>query len=156
MTRKTKSKDDQQVSSTAPQKRGHSTESTPDEPPPHVEQWQEHEYQADSVQLQAKKLIEKTGSPELAKHAVDQATPSVPAGEERESHARAFGFESYATLYLASEPLIGPEGEPWRAARLGSGKWIVWQNETWPEHKVFSSYEQAALEICGGCDQRDS
>lgn len=38
---------------------------------PHSNQWSEHEHVSEQVQLEAQKLVEMVGSPELAKHAID-------------------------------------------------------------------------------------
>lgn len=42
-----------------------------EEPTGHSADWNEHEHTVPSVQIQAEKLLETAGSPEIAKHAID-------------------------------------------------------------------------------------
>src|SRR5687768_2999335 len=56
------------------------------------------EHIATPVQIEAQKLLEDAGSPELAKHAVDVAAIGRGEGSPQDQFARRLGFASYLSL----------------------------------------------------------
>ncbi|MBL8828880.1 MAG: hypothetical protein JNM18_18010 [Planctomycetaceae bacterium] len=111
-------------------------------------QWTDHEHQADRARLQAQKLVEETGSPELAKHAIDGATkqPEQPAASADESEAAQFarrlGFASYAALEAMSTPVLSDNGQLRMVGAMPSGKWIIWKRGRWNWHQEFDTWQQ--------------
>ena len=116
---------------------------------PAADQWREHEHQTPAADAQAKQLLQETGSPELAKHAVDQAhaqakTPTPPASAaEQDAAARQFGYESFDALVKDSTPFPVEHGRTLMVCELKDGRWIRFDRENWPKHELFQSRDEA-------------
>ena len=123
--------------------------------PPAAEQWREHEHQAPAADLRAAQLLQETGSPELAKHAVDQA--QAPADEptrapdvaEQDAAARQFDFESFDALVKDAFAFPVDRGPGLMICELKDGRWIRFDRESWPKHEIFRSREEAMKPVAG-------
>ncbi len=111
-------------------------------------QWTDHEHQADRARLQAQQLVEETGSPELAKHAIDgtadHQTPVSEAGEDSEAaqFARRLGFANYAALEAVSTPVLCDNGQLRMVGSTPNGKWIIWKRGHWDGRLEFDTWQQ--------------
>lgn len=111
-------------------------------------QWTDHEHQAGRAHIQAQKLIEETGSPELAKHAIDGTTdhhhsePAEDDGGERTEFAQRLGFDSYRALEAMSTPVLSENGQLRMVGSLPGGKWIIWKRGSWNWHQEFDTWQQ--------------
>jgi hypothetical protein len=120
---------------------------------PPAEQWREHEHQAPAADLQAKQLLQETGSPELAKHAVDQAQaqadmPTPPPTEaDQDAAARQFGYDSFAALIKDSVAFPVERGDGLMVCELKDGRWIRFDRGSWPQHEIFRSRDEAMRPI---------
>ena len=94
------------------------------------EAWGEHEHVAPPVQVQAQKLLDEAGSPDLAKHAINAAAATSPAtaGSPHDQFARQLGFHSYLSLFEASTPAGSAEGRQWFVTALKQDRWILWND----------------------------
>jgi hypothetical protein len=112
-------------------------------------QWRDHEHRADATDLEARKLVQSTGSAELAKHAVDQMQAQAEAAPPRESTAdqdaaaRELGFESFDTLVKVSVAFPVERGRTLFVCELSDGRWIRFDRDTWPQHEAFRSRDEA-------------
>jgi hypothetical protein len=142
-----------------PQRPGDGASVAPNErrpEPPATEQWREHEHQAPAADLRAAQLLQETGSPELAKHAVDQA--EAPADEpihapdvaEQDAAAREFGYDSFAALVKDAVSFPVDRGPGLMVCELIDGRWIRFDRESWPKHEIFRSREEAMKPVAPG------
>ena len=124
--------------------------------PPAAEQWREHEHQAPVADLQAKQLLQETGSAELAKHAVDQAqsqteTPvAMPSVGDRDAAAKPFGYDSFEALVNDAFAFPVDRGPGLMVCELKDGRWIRFDRESWPKHEIFRSREEAMKPVASG------
>jgi hypothetical protein len=93
--------------------------------------WSAHEHTAPSVQNEAQKLVHHAGSPELAKHAVDEAAQSAASvsGSAHDQFARQWGFPSYLALFEASDPIASAGGKQWCVTAVAENGWILWNDD---------------------------
>jgi hypothetical protein len=126
------------------------TASSPLSPEPSPQQpdaiadWNQHEHIAPTLELEAQKLIDQAGSPDLAKQAIDAACQhQAGAAGAPETSAQAWGFASRVELLAASAPYAGPDGDSWWITAIGENSWMIWneRNETPP--RQFASVEAA-------------
>jgi hypothetical protein len=129
-------------------------ERSADRPP--AEQWREHEHQSPATDLRAKQLLEETGSPELAKRAVEQAdvpadAPVLPPdAADQDAAAREFGYESFAALVKDAVSFPVDRGRGLMVCELKDGRWIRFDQESWPRHEIFRSREEAMKPVASG------
>jgi len=99
----------------------------------------------DQPKSQAKKLIEKAGSPEQAKEAVDAAAREQAAAPiTKDDFARRWGFATFLEMFEASKPLGTAEGKKkWLATSLRGGKWLLWNDADMRSAREFDSLEEA-------------
>ncbi|HUE70912.1 MAG TPA: hypothetical protein VMP01_08480 [Pirellulaceae bacterium] len=91
--------------------------------------WPAHEeHVATPVQIEARKLLEQAGSPELAKHAVDSAAPRPAQGSPQDEFARRLGFGSYLSLFEDSALLVSESHKQWFATAVARDEWILWND----------------------------
>ncbi len=94
-------------------------------PPTPTAEWRDHEHVAEQAQAEADRLLESTGTPELAKHAIDVASERKDF-TARDDFARRVGFASYQELLAASAPLVNSNGQTWYTTWTVNNKWIAW------------------------------
>jgi hypothetical protein len=94
------------------------------------EAWGEHEHVSPPVQVQAQKLLDEAGSPDLAKQAINAASAfsPAPAGSAHDQFALQLGFHSYLSLFEASTPAGSAEGRQWFITALKQDRWILWND----------------------------
>lgn len=109
--------------------------------------WESHEHVTVEGQLQAQRLIETVGSPELAKHAIDRAQEiqSAPATSDDEL-ARQLGYGSFLELFEASSPTDTSNGRHWCVTPTSYGKWVAWDRKNRHVSHEFDSRD-AAMEF---------
>jgi hypothetical protein len=115
---------------------------------PHAAAWQEHEHVAPPLQVQAQKLVDEAGSPELAKQAVDSAASGNPPPAVLDAaFGQMYGFDSAEDLFAASTPIGSADRQRWWVTQLGTSDWVAW-NEADPRgNQVFESMEAAVQHI---------
>ena len=86
------------------------------------------EHIATPVQIEAQKLLEEAGSPELAKHAVDVAAIGRGEGSPQDQFARRLGFASYLSLFEDSSLLFAEPAKQWFVTAIRNGEWILWDD----------------------------
>jgi hypothetical protein len=93
--------------------------------------------------MQAEKLLREAGSPERAKHAVDEAAKAQQNPEhERGLVAQQLGFPAYRDLAAASTPLVIPGSERWWVTPQGN-RWKAWSASGVVLDQDFGSIEEA-------------
>ncbi len=94
---------------------------------------------------QARKLIEKAGSPDQAKEAVDaEAREQAAAPITKDDFARRWGFATFLEMFEASKPLgIAGGKKKWLATSLRGGKWLLWNDADMSSAREFDSLEEA-------------
>jgi hypothetical protein len=110
-------------------------------PPPNAEEWIHHVHVAVPLQLEAQKLLDEAGSPDLAKQAIDAAAETQAINSPREQMARQSGFASWAELEATSIPLSQAAGNPWFAAPITGEQWIAWNQQSCEITQEFASLE---------------
>jgi len=97
-----------------------------------AERWPSHEHITPAIQNEAQKLVDRAGTPELAKHAVDEAVQSAAAaglGSAHDQFARQWGFPSYLAMFEASDPILSAGGKQWCVTALAEDRWILWNDD---------------------------
>jgi hypothetical protein len=107
---------------------------------PSVE-WNAHEHIAPAVELEAQRLIDKAGSPDLAKQAVDAASQHLAETSAPDQFVEQCGFSSRSELLASSSQLIAPDGTPWWVTNVRTDTWIVWNEQNPTTAQQFSSLE---------------
>jgi hypothetical protein len=98
--------------------------------------------------MQAGKLLREAGSPERAKHAVDEAAkvnqlaPDQVTPDQRGVIAKELGFAAYRELAAASTPLVIPGRERWWVTPQGQ-HWKAWNASGVLLNHDFGSVEEA-------------
>jgi hypothetical protein len=112
-------------------------------------EWQEHEHVHEQAQSEAERLLESTGTPELAKHAIDvaQERKLIVEPAARDQLARRVGFDSYEALQGASAP-FKTAGRTWYLVPTADGDWVAWNETDYQEHR-WESQEAAVRDIQG-------
>ena len=98
------------------------------------------------VEQDAQRLIHQTGSPSLAKQAVDQAAKRETIPDFRQDlFAQRWGFNSRRELLTASHPVNGARGQSWWTTAVGTQRWIAWSDDDLSAEDTFPT-EGAAKE----------
>jgi hypothetical protein len=107
-------------------------------------QWRDHEHVTEQAQLQAQKLVDEAGTPELAKQAVDaaQQRQALPP-KNKDELARRLGYVSFLALFEASMPVATGKGKHWCVTPLEKGRWVAWNDEDLEPREEFDSLEEA-------------
>jgi hypothetical protein len=116
--------------------------------------WTEHEHVAAPLQVDAQKLIDKAGSPGLAKQAiraVEDASnaPASPSASSQDEFAQRWGFRSYLELFEASTGVRAAVGKNWLVTALADGGWIVWNDTDLRADTRYSTHSQAVAQVPG-------
>jgi hypothetical protein len=82
-------------------------------------------HRATPVQLEAQRLLEEAGSPDLAKHAT---VPGNSEGSPQDQFARKLGFASYLSLFEDSARLRTEPHKQWFVTALRNHEWILWND----------------------------
>jgi len=116
-------------------------------PPAQSRQWSEHEHVSDQTQIEAQRLVNTTGSAELAKKAVEQASEPASGPAEapgsREAFAKKLGFISYLDLFEASTPTTAADGTAWLVTAGPNQVWIAWNERDLDDSRRFATREEA-------------
>jgi hypothetical protein len=105
--------------------------------------WSAREQLSPPVEMQAEKLLREAGSPERAKHAIDEAAKAnQPAGDQRWLVAQRLGFVAYRELAAASTPLVIPGSQRWWVTPQGQ-HWKAWNASGVLLDQEFDSVEDA-------------
>jgi hypothetical protein len=121
--------------------------------PQEAQSWSEHEQTSQPTEVEAKKLLDRAGSPGLAKQAIDAAARNqAPPASAKDKFARELGFTSYLELFEASTPVRTAEGKNWLMTALPGGKWTVWNESDLRGEGEFDSMDQARARV----PQRDA
>jgi hypothetical protein len=127
-------------------------------PAKNSEHWQAHEHTTPAIQNEAQKLVDRAGSPELAKHAVDEAAKSAASaavpGSAHDQFARQWGFPSYLALFEASDPIASAGGKQWCVTALTEDRWILWNDDDLVAAGPYPTREAAEREALAS--ERDS
>jgi hypothetical protein len=106
--------------------------------------WTRHEHVAPAVANQARHLVEQSGSPELAKQAIDAASQPPPAAaSDKDAFARRHGFMSYLEMFEASTVIHPADGKNWCVTALPAGKWALWNEQDLRIHSIHLSFDEA-------------
>ena len=131
----------------SPQPRHTQSQSTA---PEQSAEWSEREQLSAPIEMQAQKLLREAGSPERAKHAVDQAANlAAPESEARERLARQLSFSSHRELAAVSTPLVIPGRDRWWVVQRGQ-HWKAWNAAGVLLEQDFPSIEEARRHIASG------
>jgi len=99
---------------------------------PHSDvKWKNHEQTADTGITQAQQLVQETGSPELAKQAIDAVAESSSLEQETDQQtalAKSLGYRCYSDLLEASEKVRSNDGLQWHLTSLDGGTWAAWND----------------------------
>jgi hypothetical protein len=106
-----------------------------------ADEWTQHEHVADRAKIEAQRLVDAVGTPELAKQAVDAAT-SDPA-TNKEELATKLGFVSYLEMFEASMAVRNLSGQSYFVTCDREGKWLVWNERMLDNGKRFATREDA-------------
>jgi hypothetical protein len=105
---------------------------TESSPAKSAERWSNHEHVTPAIQSEAQKLVDRAGTPELAKHAVDEAVQTAASaglGSAHDQFARQWGFPSYLAMFEASDPIVSAGGKQWCVTALAEDRWILWNDD---------------------------
>lgn len=103
--------------------------------------WNEHEHVAENAKIDAQKLVDTAGSPELAKQAIDAA--SNDNAKDKDALAAQLGFDSYLDMFESSTIVTAPSGETFYITGERSGAWAVWSERTLDTGKRFKTMDDA-------------
>lgn len=117
--------------------------------------WQQHEHVSVPTQAQAQKLLDEAGSPEIAKHAVDEAAKERSEGPTREEErkkeiVRESGFASWEMVKALSTILVASDGLTWWITPHRQTGWMLWNQHDAQAPKLFASLEEARRHISHG------
>lgn len=105
-------------------------------------EWKEHEHVAPAVQVEAEKLVERAGSPELAKQAIDEVSQQEERlASQREELARQHGFPSLEAMLASSIRIAAPDGSAWWATEIQHEGWMVWNDRERAVKRRFPTLE---------------
>jgi hypothetical protein len=106
-----------------------------------AQQWSGHEHVAAPIQLEAQKLLDQAGSPDLAKQAIDAVAEAQALNSPRDELARHAGFPSWSALEASSVPLSGADGNCWFVTPLADERWIAWNIQSFQFTQQFAALE---------------
>jgi hypothetical protein len=105
-----------------------------------AQSWTNHEHTATPVELQAKKLLQAAGAPEIAKEALDAAAEEHPAREGKEDLlAQQVGFLTYRSLVEASSRGAKIADRQWYTTAIRQDEWVLWNDRDLEIAGVFES-----------------
>jgi len=134
-------------------------------------EWHEQEQVAESANVQAQKLLEETGSADLAKQAVDNVAARTqprevdlpphtektnarapermanPGSEAKDRFAERLGYQSYLELFEGSTPVPTQDGKAWCVSQDKRGNWAVWNDENLSVYKSSTSKDEAIAAV---------
>jgi len=97
---------------------------------------------------EANQLLERAGSPDLAKQATASATRHPAAlRPQNDAFGKRWGFISYLEMFEASKPLGESDGKHWLVTNVGREQWIVWNDEDLEVAHTFQSLEEAKQQM---------
>jgi hypothetical protein len=99
------------------------------------------------VRMHAERLVQESGSAELARKAIDKVQGDPQPAPCRDDLAKSLGFESYLALFEASSPLVAGDGKNWCVTPLPGGKWVAWNDTDLASGERFETREQAEASI---------
>ncbi|MGE0759059.1 MAG: hypothetical protein AB7O38_18720 [Pirellulaceae bacterium] len=106
------------------------------------QEWKEHEHVAPAVQVEAEKLVERAGSAELAKQAIDEVSQQEKRlAAQREELARQHGFPSLDAMLASSIRLSAPDGSAWWATEIQHEGWMIWSDRELAVKRRFPTLE---------------
>lgn len=111
-----------------------------------------------STQAEARQLLERTGSAELAKFAIDVASEGAAGNSAASPNelASRWGFASYLDLFEASIPHLSPSGRTRMLTPLARSRWIVWEQDALAAARVFETQDAAQRFIEVDADRIDA
>ncbi len=117
-------------------------------PPEKSADWTEHEHVSGPLQTHAQQLIDKAGSPGLARQAIESAQQHPPArASAQDEFARRWGFRSYLELFESSTLVHTAAGKNWRITAVPSGGWIAWNETDLQADRTYSTREEATSQV---------
>jgi hypothetical protein len=111
--------------------------------------------------LQAQKLLQETGTPTLAKAAIDVVQAGVDqkdqaSNAQNDQYAKLLGYASYMELVSASTMLLGRNGQPWFISAVKHGKWLAWNEKVPFAARELDSREAAIRHVQEQSSHRSS
>jgi hypothetical protein len=98
------------------------------------------------VQAEAKRLLEESGTPDLARQAVPTAAPAA-RGTHNDDFAHSWGFASYLEMFEASKPIMTDGDRHWLVSNVGPDRWIAWNDLELSAVGPYAAADQAAAHI---------
>lgn len=107
--------------------------------------WTQHEHVSPTLQNEAQQLIRHSGSPEIARQAIEAAADKAPAlaASSKDAFARAHGFTSYLELFESSSVVRSVDGKNWCVTALPRQRWMLWNEQDLKVHSTHGSLEEA-------------
>lgn len=105
--------------------------------------WMQHEQVTPQIELEAKKLVQAAGSPEMAKQAIDAVNHADPIAKKDDDLALALGFMSYRSLLEASTKGANIAGYQWFLTAIRHDEWVLWNDRDLEVVGVFEKKEDA-------------
>lgn len=109
--------------------------------------WMQHEHSATEVELDAKKLVQAAGTPELAKQAIDEVRTAPDEINQRERLALALGFVSFRSLIEGSTKGKLDAGAQWYVTAIRQDEFALWNDRDCEIAGVFGSQELALASL---------
>jgi hypothetical protein len=108
-----------------------------------TETWSQHEHIAPPVQSQAQQLLNKAGSPELARHALDEAAREQARSPSFiDSLADQWGYASRHEL-LGASISVASQGELWWLTPVSEKGWVAWTERDQRMSDILPSIKRA-------------
>lgn len=121
----------------------------PERPADLANEWNQHEHVCPAVELEAQRLIDHAGSPDLAKQAIDAASQhQIEQHSPADDFAQQLGYPSRVQLLAASAQLMAQDGTPWWVTEVREEGWVVWNDQSLSEAQQFSSLEALNQFVC--------
>lgn len=112
--------------------------------------WSGHEHIAPPVQSQAQQLLDKAGSPELARHALEEAAREQAGGKSYiDGLAERWGYASRHELLAASISITSSQGELWWLTPVGAKGWVAWTERNRRMSDILPSVERVRTFVLG-------
>jgi hypothetical protein len=106
------------------------------------DEWKNHEHIAPPVQVEAEKLVESAGSPELAKQAIDASARQQEGSDaKQEEFARRCGYASADEMLSISQRLTASDRTKWWASPVRDEGWMLWREGDFSALQRFPSLE---------------
>jgi hypothetical protein len=131
--------------------------STPTPSAAHESEWLRHEHVSETAAAPAQELVERAGSPELAKQAIDAVAErasnnttnenvTIEDISPRQRLAHELGFASHEQLVAASPKLSSQQNAAWFATPYRR-EWVVWNDREFTVRDRFASREEALASV---------